>query len=125
MAGWMTLIKLVPWGDVIAAAPQIASTARKFLGNVKTRAGESSVPAREPDNSAAGMRERLAALEEETVSLREQMLASSQLIEDLAEQNTQLIARVDAGRLQLRWLAAGLVVLGVVVVLLGTKLLGG
>ena len=37
MAVWLTALKLVPWGDVIEATPQIVNAAKKLMG--KTRAG--------------------------------------------------------------------------------------
>jgi hypothetical protein len=118
VAGWLTLIKLVPWNDVISAAPDIARTARKFLGSVRNQAGDAHVPANGPDDSVAGVRRRLSALETEAVSLREQMLALSQLIKDLAEQNTQLVARLESHRKRLLGLVFAVMVLGVLTVLL-------
>ena len=44
------------------------------------------------------------------------MLASSELIKALAEQNTQLIRRVEANRVRVLWLAAAIAVVGVVAV---------
>ena len=32
MVGWVTALKLVPWGDVIEATPQILQAAKKLLG---------------------------------------------------------------------------------------------
>ena len=39
MVGWVTALKLVPWGDVIEATPQILQAAKKLLG--ATRKGQS------------------------------------------------------------------------------------
>jgi hypothetical protein len=43
--------------------------------------------------------------------LHQQMLASSELIQALADQNTQLIRRVEVNRVRLLWLAALLLAL--------------
>ena len=40
------------------------------------------------------------------------MLASSELIKALAEQNTQLILRIETQRRRMAWLAAALVLVG-------------
>lgn len=47
---------------------------------------------------------RLVALEKAEADLREQMLASSELIKMLADQNAQLIKHIEAYHAQLRWL---------------------
>ncbi len=44
--------------------------------------------------------------------LQEQMLASSELIKALAEQNTQLILRIETQRRRMAWLAGALVLIG-------------
>jgi hypothetical protein len=44
------------------------------------------------------------------------MLASSELIQSLADQNTQLIKRVEVNRVRLLWLTAGVLGLGAVLV---------
>ena len=33
--GWMSALKLVPWGDVIEATPQIMQAARKLISNTR------------------------------------------------------------------------------------------
>jgi hypothetical protein len=45
--------------------------------------------------------------------LHQQMLVSSELIQSLANQNTQLIKRVEVNRVRLLWLAAWLLGLSV------------
>ena len=38
--GWMTALKLVPWGDVIEATPQILQAARRLMGSTRKGAAE-------------------------------------------------------------------------------------
>ena len=33
--GWVTALKLVPWGDVLEATPQILQAAKKLLGSTR------------------------------------------------------------------------------------------
>ncbi len=111
--GWLTLLKTVPWGDVISTAPVVADGAKKLWSAVTNK------PAPAPDqppvapNGAAGaedanekLRTQLASLEAGVAELQQQMRASTGLIKALAEQNTELVKRVEAHRLQLRWLSA-------------------
>ncbi len=57
----------------------------------------------------------MAALESATLALQEQMRASSELIKALADQNTQLVQRVEMNRVRLMRVS---VVVGVVGLLL-------
>ena len=49
--------------------------------------------------------------------LHNQMLASSELIKILADQNTQLIKRMEVNRIRVVWLAGATVVFGIIAVL--------
>jgi hypothetical protein len=53
----------------------------------------------------------VAELQVAVADLHQQMLASSELIQALADQNTQLIRRVEVNRVRLLWLAALLLAL--------------
>jgi hypothetical protein len=121
--GWLSVLKLVPWGDVIENAPKVANGAKKLWNNV----GKKPAAPPEPLMPASGMPDDapdpVAALQAEVVQLQgavadlqQQMLQSSALIGSLAEQNTQLIARVEVNRKRFWALVVVLLVLiGVVV----------
>ena len=107
--GWITLLKTVPWADVIATAPVVADGAKKLWKSVSTKkatteggsAAESAVTV-SPEMDVAT---RLAAIEATTADLHAQMEVSSELIKALAEQNTELVRRVEANRQRLLWLS--------------------
>ncbi|PKO33082.1 MAG: hypothetical protein CVU34_14980 [Betaproteobacteria bacterium HGW-Betaproteobacteria-7] len=104
--GWMTILKSVPWTDVIRNAPKVAEGAKKLWNNVggKGDAAEAMNPSLDANQAPAA---QLAALRSQVESLQEQMLASSEVIQALAEQNAQLIVRIETHRRRLLWLAAG------------------
>lgn len=115
--GWLTVLKMVPWDDVIRNAPKLADGAKKLWSTVAKKP-----PARPPSRSQASqlspetqslgqLQKQLDTALAEIADLHQQMLASSELIQALADQNAQLIKRVETNRL--RVLALG----GVVVVL--------
>jgi hypothetical protein len=58
---------------------------------------------------------RLHEAESQIATLHEQMQASSALIKALAEQNAELIRRVEANRIRVLWLAGALGVLAFIV----------
>ncbi len=122
--GWLTVLKAVPWSDVISNAPAVADGAKKLWSAVgrKSASKEAASATGEelPANelSVAGLGRRQAAVETAGADLHQQMLASSELIKDLAEQNTQLIRRLETNRVRLIWLAAAVVAIGAEVVVL-------
>lgn len=117
---WLTVLQNVPWSEVVRNAPKVAEGAKKLW---KAVAGKTS-PALTPDDgknlpttppdphSIAALETRMAALEATSQELESQMLASSELITALAEQNAQLIERIDILRRRLRWLIAALLLSG-------------
>ncbi|MEG2155032.1 MAG: hypothetical protein RRY41_08650 [Burkholderiaceae bacterium] len=106
--GWMTVLKSVPWGDVISNAPAIADGAQKLWGAARNKVGAAPEPAPAPPASAvdpesplAAFEARIAQLEANTLALRQQMLESSELITRLADQNSALIRRIEILRRRL------------------------
>jgi hypothetical protein len=109
---WLAVLKSVPWADVVSNAPVVTEGAKKLWNAVAKKAPQpqSQSDGREDPASGAGaltaLEARLAAAEVAQAELRGQLLASSELIASLAEQNTQLIARIELNRMRLLWLAA-------------------
>lgn len=120
--GWLKVLKAVPWSEVIAAAPQVANGARRLWDTVgrKPAAGgampeEAFAPA--PGMGDDGVALMAARIEQQDVAIAQmhgQLRDASRLITELADQNAQLIAKMEAarGRLQVVGViaAAGLVV---------------
>ena len=116
--GWVSLLKTVPWADVIASAPAVADGAKKLWKAVgKKKAVPLAADAAPSETvTSAAPDARLQALEATIAELQGQMLASSELITALASQNAELVKRAEANRVRLRWLSAivaALVVLAV------------
>jgi len=113
----ITVLANIPWGQVVENAPKVANGAMKLWNAVRNRKrptaeeGESPVAAAGAGQSEADvLRARLLQLEDSVASLQEQMQESSELIKALAEQNTQLVARIEANRRRLVWVAAACVI---------------
>jgi hypothetical protein len=125
--GWMTVLKMVPWGDVIETAPKVAAGAKKLWAKVGNKPISDATPAignasstpqtlTEPDAIRA-LQTQVAELQVATAELHQQMFESSALIQSLAEQNTQLVQRVELNRKRLLALAVVTMALGVTLVL--------
>lgn len=116
---WLVLLKNVPWIEVIRNATTVADGARKLWNSVRRqptpaeRSGLTPLPLAEASD-LGGVNARLAALDSGLAELREEMLASSELIKSLAEQNALLVARLDALRIRTLWLTAALAVVGII-----------
>lgn len=119
--GWISLLKTVPWVDVIKSAPAVAEGAKKLWRTVAQKPGAGATPAsRTPVpriETLAQAQARLMALESTVAELHTQMLASSELIQALADQNTALVKRVEVHRKRLLWLS-GVVAIALVLALL-------
>jgi len=120
---WLAVLKTVPWSDVISNAPLVADGAKKLWNAVSKKPveKEETKSAGQPPPSTearaiTALEKRLASAEASVVELNGQMLATSELIKSLADQNSQLIARVEANRVRVLWLT-GISVAAVVVAL--------
>jgi hypothetical protein len=103
MAVWTTALRHIPWADLIAAAPVVARGARKLWASVRHK------EAAEAEGSWPEA--RLDALEAQVEELRKELAASSDLIANLAEQNTRLVEAVTVLRMRTRLLFIATVIL--------------
>ena len=119
--GWMTVLNLVPWGEVIKNAPAVADGAKKLWDSVGKKPAAASpgtdVATPPPEAAAspvAALQSRLERADASIAQLHEQMHASSELIKALAEQNSELIRRVEVNRVRVLWLAALVLLFGAI-----------
>lgn len=111
----------IPWGQVLDAAPKVADAAVKLWGSIKNRNKQDTVEDRiEHAANDAGLSEveqlteRVEALEDRVAYLQDQLRSSTEVLKNLAEQNTLLVHRVELNRKRLnrQLVAAGAVALG-------------
>ncbi|HVL46684.1 MAG TPA: hypothetical protein VM407_17885 [Acidovorax sp.] len=100
-AGWVAALKLVPWGDVIEATPQILQAAKKLLGT--TQKGNADAAAGAPEGDAGGVPAMPVALQlqhlrDRVAQLEQEQQESAVLIQSLAEQNAQVVQAVEVLR---------------------------
>lgn len=114
-----TVLANIPWGQVVDNAPKVAEGAAKLWCSVTRRrqsaeqaaAADAAAPAAQPVTEAGQLRQQVQRLEDAVRDIEAQMQASTELIKSLAEQNTQLIARIEMNRVRLqrlKWLTVGL-----------------
>ena len=128
---WLSLLQQVPWSDVLANTPKVMDSARKLWDSTRAKSAEpDEVPAEREvvatvvmppvddplQNVLQALEDRIDQLGHENATLREQMQATSGLVKALAEQNGQLVLRLDAQGRRLRWLTLGLAAAGLLLV---------
>lgn len=104
----ITVLSNIPWGQVVENAPKVADGALKLWDAVTRRKKQDSSQNKHPamatdatPSEADLLKARLLRLDEDVKSLQDQMQASSELIKALAEQNTQLVQRIELNRVRL------------------------
>ena len=132
MAGWIAALKLVPWGEVIKATPQVVKAAQNLLKKKEAQAEANEQSASEqqeaqrlhPPTSAGEQALQLIQQQELRIAQLEQSQRQSlEIIEKLAQQNAQVVATVGALRIGAQRLAWACAVLGICVIGLGIYML--
>lgn len=118
---WLAILKSVPWTDVINNAPKVADAAKKLWSSVSKKSSAEPQSVIVSANTAetppiATLQTRLVSMEAAIADLHNQMLASSELIKSLAEQNAQLIKRIEDNRVRMKWLTVAVVALVIIAV---------
>ncbi len=122
---WLAVLKIVPWTDVISNAPKVVDGARKLWNSVSGKPAAQAAPIEKSDFSAAlspgaeaasfsALIARITAMESRAAELHNQMLASSELIQTLADQNAQLIKHIEDNRMRIKWLTRATLAFGIV-----------
>ena len=110
-AGWVAALKLVPWGDVLEAAPQILQAARKLIGATRKGAEEAAAGTLVDGAALPPVAQQLEHLHQRVARLEQEQLESAALIQSLAEQNARVVQAVDALRARNQRLLAAVAVL--------------
>jgi hypothetical protein len=98
MVGWVSALKLVPWGDVIEATPQILQAAKKLLGATRKGKADATATGSIADAGTEPIlptEVQLRHLRERVLQLEQEQLDGAALIQSLAQQNAQVIQAVE------------------------------
>jgi hypothetical protein len=114
-------LALIPWTEVIKAAPSVIENAKKLWTSVSKKPLPTLPPIITGDKIRSGeaqdiavMESRISDMEVQVRELDIQMRASSELIKTLADQNGQLISRIEANRRLVVWLIVATAVTSIV-----------
>ncbi|MCC6609378.1 MAG: hypothetical protein IT515_06855 [Burkholderiales bacterium] len=103
---WLVAFKVIPWGEVIAAAPKVAKTAQELWRGLKKPKAGGAAETQTADAaslaSALPVAEQLRRLRAELAETQAQLVSSSEVLRTLAEQDEKLIAAIEALRVRTR-----------------------
>ncbi len=120
--GWLTVLQSVPWSEVVRNAPKVAAGAKKLWGSVGNKDGDGvdhaadlEAQSRQPPEhlTLGNLQSQIATLQSVAGELQQRLTESTGLITALAEQNAQLIQRIEAMRKRTARFGAALVLVGV------------
>lgn len=104
-AGWVTVLQMVPWGEVIKNAPKVADGAVKLWNSVSKKRVDGGTDSDVTDVMLATdmaavekLEHRLHSAEQTITDLQAQVVQSAGVIKELASQNTQLVAQIESNR---------------------------
>lgn len=115
----LSAFKIIPWSDVLTAAPYIVQGAEKLWSIIAgkptpPRGNDRAEEEASQSVSLSALNTRVHSLELLTAELHKEVLLSSELIKSLAQQNIQLVQAVDVLRVRARILFGFCGVLGFV-----------
>lgn len=116
-----TILFKIPWTDVINNAPKIFESAKDVWKSVSKKKPISSVSDESmaknisaESQAIAALETRNSELEASVTDLNEKMLAATEVIKVLAEQNAHLVQCIESIRVRILWLSS---IFGVVSIL--------
>lgn len=106
----LTVLSNFPWGQVVDNAPKVAEGATRLWKAVTGKKAEDATGGSddglgERPSEADVLKGQLSEMQSHIQRLEEQMSASATLIKSLAEQNTQLVAKIELNSVRLIRLA--------------------
>ena len=120
---WPAIFKVIPWGEVVAAAPKVLEQAKKVVAAARRTDSGSSAGAdasalvQASDGALPAIETRLSRVEGRIEDLAREALSSAELVRSLAEQNAQLIQAVQILSSKVRRL--NLIVVALVCIVVG------
>ena len=113
--GWMTALKIIPWGSVLESAPHIVKAAKQLFSAVKADTSgfseDRSSSADEGTASLEKLNRRTRLIEAKIVELSNEQKSSAELIKSLAEQNALIVDAIDVFRVRVRLLLVACILL--------------
>jgi hypothetical protein len=108
---WSTLIKVIPWTELVTAAPKIVEQARKIAAAARrsrAEAGPATAPSPAP---TVTLETRVSRVEAQLVAMSDEEVTSAELLKSLADQNAQIVIALQGMDTRVRRLTRAVAVL--------------
>lgn len=104
-AGWVAVLQMVPWGEVIKNAPKVADGAVKLWNSVSKKKADDTAGSESTEvlatadiNALERLEHRLQEAQNSINDLQAQVVQSAEVIKELASQNAQLVTQIESNR---------------------------
>lgn len=113
--GWITVLKIIPWKDVLENAPHIAKAAKNLYAGTRNNTSSSGTTDSSAPTSDSGNKEstdfRLQEIEREILDL-------NSVVRSLAKQNVRIVEAIEVLRIRSKILIFSCVALGCILICL-------
>lgn len=121
---WIAALKVIPWTEVLQAAPGIVKGARRLFASKKDDLAHQPVVAPTTETFPPGvdkmvhLGDRIGQIQAQVVELSKEQKSSAELIRSLAEQNARVVEAIEVLRIRTRmFFLAAIVLAGALVAL--------
>jgi hypothetical protein len=110
--GWMTALKIIPWGEVLESAPHIVKAAKHLFSTAKADADNfAEAPNSPTGDGLVNLDKRTRLIEARIIELSNEQESSTALIKSLAEQNALIVEAIEVFRVRVKILLIGCILL--------------
>lgn len=117
--GWIHALKVIPWKDVLEAAPGMVKSAKRLFTAAKTETNSQPMADTSPTvvsfdaEGLANLDSRVRHLQAKIVELNSEQNSSAKLIKSLAEQNARVVNTIEVFQVRIKILIYVCFVLGI------------
>ena len=112
--GWITVLKIIPWKDVLENAPHIAKAAKNLYAGRKDNTSPGTADSSVPTSDSENIESRDSRLHE----LEGEILDLNSVVRSLAKQNVRIVEAIEVLRIRSKVLIFSCVALGCISILL-------
>ncbi len=117
--GWISALKVIPWKDVLEAAPGMVKGAKRLFTAAKAETNSQPIDDGSPTTVSfdaeglANLDSRVRHLQAKIVELNSEQSSSAKLIKSLAEQNARVVIAIEVFRVRIKILIYVCLLLGI------------
>jgi hypothetical protein len=118
--GWISALKVIPWKDVLEAAPGMVKGAKRLFTAAKAETNSHTIDDSSPTTVSfdaeglANLNSHVRRLQAKIVELNSEQSSSAKLIKSLAEQNARVVNAIEVFRVRIKILIYVCFLLGIV-----------